>query len=47
MLTATGIAKKRELMEFTDLSLVMGMNMGIRALVFMTCVVHRANIIMG
>jgi hypothetical protein len=30
MLTAVGIAKKRERMEFTDLSLMIGMNMGIQ-----------------
>ena len=40
MLTAVGIAKKRELMEFTDLSLVLGMNMGIQALVYTACVVR-------
>jgi hypothetical protein len=48
MLTAVGIAKKRELMEFTDLSLVIGMNiMGIHALVCIACVVHTPNIIVG
>jgi hypothetical protein len=34
MLIAVGIAKKRELLEFTDLSLVIGMKMGIHALVY-------------
>jgi len=47
MLTAAGIAKKRELVEFTDLSLVIGMNMGIHALVYIACVVHTPNIIVG
>jgi hypothetical protein len=47
MPTAVGIAKKRELMEFTDLSLVIGMNMGIQALVYIACVVHTPNIIVG
>jgi len=47
MLTAVGIAKKRELMEFTDLSLVIGMNMGIQGLVYIACVLHTPNIIVG
>jgi hypothetical protein len=47
MLTAVGIARKRELMEFTDLSLVIDMNMGIHALVYTACVVHTPNIIVG
>ena len=40
MQTAVGIAKKPELMEFTDLSLVIGTNVGIHALVCIACVVH-------
>jgi len=40
MLTAVGIAKKRERMEFTDLSLMRGMNMGIQVIVYIACVVH-------
>lgn len=47
MLTAVGIAKKPELMEFTDLSLVIGTNMGIHALVCIACVVHTPNIVVG
>jgi hypothetical protein len=47
LLTAVGIAKKRQLTEFSHLYLVIGMNMGIHALVYIACIVHTPNIIVG
>jgi hypothetical protein len=45
MLTAVGIAKNRKLLEFTDLPLVIGMKMGIHALVYIASVIHTTNIV--
>jgi hypothetical protein len=45
MLTAVGIAKKHELLEFTELFLVIGMKMGIHALIYIAFVIHTPNIV--
>jgi hypothetical protein len=47
MLTTVNIDKKPELMEFTRLCLVIGMNICIQALVYIACLVRTPNIIVG